>query len=78
MKTKIILFVLAITLYSCEAPICKYRVGDIVYLKPDSTKAVIIATPDRIADCYTVTTGYKAGMFANNIQSVYEEQIYTP
>lgn len=76
-KIKIILFAIIATLYSCrEVGTLKYKVGDIVYLKPDSTKAVVSEVPGNLNDHYIVQTGYGSGFFANNIHHVDEAQIY--
>lgn len=55
----------------------KYKAGDIVYLKPDSTRAVIA----KLDNCgssadYEIILGYKDGFFANNVDCITEDRIY--
>ena len=55
----------------------KYKSGDIVYLKPDSTKAVIGNPQDCGSESdYQVILGYEAGFFANNVDYITEDRIY--
>jgi|CXWL01.1.fsa_nt_gi hypothetical protein len=71
----IICFLIAI-LISCNGrEYYKYKKGDIVYLKPDSTKGVI-SEVNNSNDDYKVVTGYESGFFTNNIQYVSQEEIY--
>lgn len=53
----------------------KYKVGDVVYLKPDSTVGAIVEV-EAAGDDYKITLGYNEGFFANNIVYVNEEVIY--
>ncbi len=79
-KLRPLFFVLIVIFLSgCEfnntVAIYKYDVGDIVYLKPDSTKGVI-SEIGGAQDDYTVIIGYDSGAFANNLEYVKEEMIY--
>ncbi len=70
------ILILSIILYSCSShkTIHEYKVGDMLYIKPDSTKIVVYEN-------YNFTDKYFRGIYKNNhgefkTMDVNKEQIY--
>ncbi len=52
---KLLLLLLIIPMIQCTSDKRRYKEGDVVYLKPDSTKGVITAVYKYGENCYRVT-----------------------
>jgi hypothetical protein len=75
MRKSILIFIGIISLNACNRK-CKvplrYKNGDIVYLKPDSNKAVIT----KASECYTYRISYKLPNGDYTETTVFDYQIF--
>lgn len=78
-KLRPLFFIVIVIFSSCsdKDKSLKYKPGGIVYLKPDSTKAVIQEVdPGCVGDDYMVIKGHESGFGVSNIEYIKEEMIY--